>query len=167
MIPLMDINPTVAAALIGAAGTAFGALANIGYSRWDRSREWTSIPSQRFSALKGKWLGSGGDTWVEDGTPALEIEMEMEMTTTGKRLRGDGTVRAANFPPVRLLLDGGFYNQDLLQLNYASKDPVRKQAGVAMLRLSPGGDRLHGRYVGFSPARGCFVIGSLTLARQP
>jgi hypothetical protein len=62
---------------------------------------------------------------------------------------------------ITLTMTGGFYDDDYLQFTYRSKDPIRKQMGVLVLRLSEVPDTLSGHYAGFSPLRGKFVVGTV------
>jgi hypothetical protein len=65
-----------------------------------------------------------------------------DISAQGRRISGEATVEAQGWPSTRVVLEGGFSKEDLLQLNYDSTDPKRKQDGVFMLRLYPDGVEL-------------------------
>ena len=65
-----------------------------------------------------------------------------------------------------LVLTGKFYNDEYVQLMYRNEDRLRRQLGVAVLRLDPLGVNLIVHYAGYSPTRNTFVMGRLDLKRQ-
>ena len=123
------------------------------------------VPDRR-SALLGKWHGSGEDTWVENGTPTLSVDVQAEFWINAAAVTGHFTLGILEHPEVPLIeLDvrGRFYDNSLIQTFYESSDPVRRQVGVALLHLFGDGITLEVRYSAFSPMRNCLTTGVIRL----
>ena len=72
---------------------------------------------------------------------------------------------ASGHGSVDVTLEGGFYNDDFLQLTYRGTDRRRRQLGVVVFELSDEADKLSGHFAGFSPVRHTFVVGKLELMK--
>lgn len=155
-------------ALIGAGGTIIGATVPI-VAGWVRERNVSLLPivTDRQRSIAGDWKGIGGDQFVENGKPAVKLEATFSLRISGRTIIADTVVTAYTPSEIssRLSMKGGFFNENLIQLVYKSKDGTRVQCGVVLLELTASGDRLHGHYAGFSPARECLIVGQFALTK--
>lgn len=161
------VDETIVTALIGAGGTAVGAIlgatipAVLNASR--EKKRLGQVNDSRRTAIVGFWRGEGSDCYVEGDGNFLEFELQAQFREESKQIIGEAILSSTTDRNVALVLSGGFYDDYFLQFTYKSKDPIRKQLGVIVLRLSDLGDRLDGHYAGLSPIRGKFIMGRVTL----
>jgi len=85
--------------------------------------------------VRGVWEGQASDFYVEDGMPGVEFDARINFEVKGRKVTGVLTI-GANNTNVDLVLDGGFYNDDYIQLTYRSVSHERRQLGVIVLKLS-------------------------------
>ena len=158
---------TIWAALIAAAGTIAGAAVPV-LAQWRRDRHVPFFPiiSDRQRAVAGAWEGVGGDDFVENGQPPVQLKARFTIKLSGSRILADCIVTAESLNSSNhLSMEGGFFNQNLIQLMYRSEDAARIQYGVVLLQLTAAGDCLKGNYAGFSPSRECLIAGRFDLRR--
>jgi hypothetical protein len=123
----------------------------------------------RRSAVNGHWHGRGEDIWVEAGTPPFSFELTAEFSINGSTVSGHFKMKVLekpNYPSVEIDLRGQFYDGNIIQTFYESTDPARRQAGVALLKLSGDGTCIQVRYSAFSPMRDCLTTGVLRLEKD-
>jgi hypothetical protein len=157
---------TIAAALIAAAGTILGSSIPVIYS-WYKDRETLApVSSVRQKAVAGRWQGPGTDVYVENATPPIDfiLTATFELSVT-RKIRGSAVLSAPGHSSVDVTLEGGFYNEDFLQLTYRGTDRRRRQLGVVVFELSDEAEKLTGHFAGFSPVRHTFVVGKLEMTR--
>jgi hypothetical protein len=124
--------------------------------------------SDRHKALIGSWHGKGADTWAENNLPLFSFEVTAQFRVDGLKVRGDFTIKGLESPThelVSLALQGKFYDDSIIQTSYEALASGRKQAGVALLRLSGDATTLYVCYSSFSPIRDRLVTGSLVLGK--
>jgi hypothetical protein len=157
-------------ALIGAGGTIVGAAVPV-VARWMRERNVPFVPivTDRQRSIAGEWRGTGGDLFVENGGPSIQLAATFSLRISGRSIIANALVTAE--VPVRIVnslsMKGGFFNENLIQLKYMSKDGGRIQYGVILLELTAAGNRLHGHYAGFSPTRECLIVGHFEMEKVP
>ena len=167
---LAYMTEAVLTALIGASGTVLGGVLGttipaVLKSKRDRDR-FTNVSHSRQSALVGEWGGSGNDSYVEGLGKLLAFTAQARFESKSKKLSAEVNLIAPDpSQNAALRLEGGFYDDDYVQFSYRSKNPIRKQMGVVVLKLSETGDSLAGHYAGFSPLRGRFVVGEIHLKK--
>jgi hypothetical protein len=125
--------------------------------------------SARHEALIGSWHGQGGDTWVENNAPLFSFEVTAEFRVDGSDVFGDFTIRvleSTHDEPVQLDLRGKFYDDSIIQTSYEATALGRKQAGVALLKLSGDTKKIYVRYSAFSPIRDCLIMGGILLEKN-
>jgi hypothetical protein len=123
----------------------------------------------RIGALIGSWRGQGGDAWVENSAPSFLFDVEATFEAHGLDISGHFKIRVrepSDPSSVGLALRGAFYDDDLIQTSYESIDEGRKQAGVALLKLSGDGMKIHALYSAFSPMRDCLIAGTIRLTKN-
>ena len=153
-------------ALIAAGATIIGATIPV-IAGWikERGGPFLGIASDRQRSVEGDWKGSGSDQFVENGKPPIDLEATFEIRLSGRRVTAEALVHVP--PPLdahsRLKMTGGFCTDDLIQLSYRSTDLARIQYGVVLLKLSESAEKLYGHYAGFSPSRGCLIVGRFEL----
>jgi hypothetical protein len=154
--------------LIAAGATIVGAAIPV-VAAWikERGGPFIRVATARQRSVVGDWKGSGSDQFVENGKPPIDIEATFTITLSGRRISADAMVSVP--PPLnlqnKLKMTGGFCNEDLIQLTYRSADSARVQYGVILFKLSDSADKLYGHYAGFSPTRGCLIVGQFQLFR--
>ncbi len=98
--------------------------------------------SERQMAIAGSWEGKPeecGDTWVENGSPVIAMEMQLEISLRNRNIVGSIVVTPVPleaYHPVTLTANGEFYSDDIFELIYRSR--VRKQS-----RRSRAGELRH------------------------
>lgn len=121
----------------------------------------------RMRGVLGVWTGKIADQFVADGTANKDGDLTITVKTKGRKLDMEITLTTTldgKAVSVSLAGDGGFFNEDIIQFTYQSKEG-RKQFGVAVLSLSGAGTNLDGHYAGLSPTRDCFVTGAVHLTK--
>ena len=100
--------------------------------------------------------------------PPIQLIASFSIRLSGRKVLGEANVTAPTLGQLqnKLVLTGGFCNENLIQLSYRSADPARVQYGVVLFRLSDSADQLAGNYAGFSPLRGCLIVGKFDLTRR-
>jgi hypothetical protein len=173
----MQVSDPVLASTIGALGALSGAsltaTATFLTNRTKEDRRFSK--SSRESAIKGTWVGEGHDFFTEETKEKFGFSLRLELDLKGRRVVGEGRLeiiegsqsvlapRSNDRRPPVLVLNGGFFDDNYIQLTYQSNDPTRQQMGVIMFRLSGGGQTVKGHYAGYSPMRETFVVGSVEL----
>jgi hypothetical protein len=163
----MPNSPSLIGPIIGAVGVIIGAIIAaippfLAYI--DSTKRY--YKSSRESAINGVWTGKGEDFFVEKvgnkEAPLAGFELTLNLKMKRRRIAGRGEL---NDQRSLLTVDGGFQGEDYFQLKYRNEDPQIRQIGVIVFRLSALGDSLEGFYAGYSPTRGIFVVGSVSLKR--
>ncbi len=162
---------TIITALIGAGGTIIGATVPlvVGWIR-ERNAPFLPIVTDRQKSIAGEWKGTGGDLFVDDDQkPKIQMQATFSIRISGRSITADTVVTADSPAQIsnRLSMKGGFFNENLIQLMYKSKDGAKIQYGVVLLELSASGNRLHGNYAGFSPLRECLIVGHFDMTKIP
>jgi hypothetical protein len=138
-------------------------------TEWYLNREfYHRVNIRRRKAFIGTWFGNGDDFYVQNGEASSPLVITLRLKSKWRRVRGQVEIVSKKKPHVNTLLecDGAFYNDDVAQLTYRSKDRSRKQMGVAVVNLSSDSNSLLVHYAGFSPTRNTFVAGKMNLKRE-
>jgi hypothetical protein len=153
--------------LIAAAATVTGATIPIASKWFESSGALLRVTTKRQRSIAGKWNGTGRDVYAEKGAPLINMDVRFDIHLRFKKVTAEGEiqVRDPSLPPIKLIMEGGFCNPDLIQFTYRSADPKRIQSGVILLKLSEDADVITGHYAGFSPTRGCLLMGELRVSR--
>jgi hypothetical protein len=158
---------SVVTALIGAGGTVLGACINQAAALWKERSGARSLPTRLAACIPGTWSGIGGELIAGDDRPRESFSVMVKFSVKRARLLGDATLTAPDLAmPQFLDVAGDFYDQDIAQLRYWSRDDKRKQPGVLLLSLNASGTKLAGYYAGFSPTRNIFVAGHIEVQKQ-
>lgn len=123
--------------------------------------------SERQRAVVGFWTGRGQDIYVETAKDKVAFDLNFEFSFNQSQILGTVEVIPLNVngsESVKLSLNGEFYNDDLFEMIYRSR--VRKQYGAMVVRISDEPNILDGHYAGFSPTRGCFIMGDFKVTRH-
>jgi hypothetical protein len=125
--------------------------------------------STDYISLTGKWSGTGQDLYAErKDEPLFRFDVTMEINTECIPIEASAILKFRRSPDRvdHLSLTGSFFNDEYIQMMYRSSDRKRRQFGVAILRVSPNGERITCHYAGFSPMRNMFVAGRIELGRE-
>ncbi len=118
--------------------------------------------------MSGKWSGT---TTQESGNfSALALPIVLRTVASRKTVKGEFRVqypRSEDIPARddEFVCQGGFFHDRFLQLNYLSRNDGRIQFGSAILELSPSGETLQGKYIGYGAFSREIVTGNLQLRR--
>src|SRR4051812_8712556 len=120
------------------------------------------------ASIAGVWEGGGTDVYTEDGSPKLDMNITVDIKPGSDPVIGTAELSSLSNPPTKaeLVLTGNYYNDEYIQFLYQNRDRTLRQLGVAVVQLSPLGNRLRAHYAGFSPLRNTFVAGKLIVERR-
>jgi hypothetical protein len=149
--------PGIVTALVGAAAAAiFRFLIEIAQQ-----------PSRERREIEGRWIGTGVDIYVEDGSPPLRFDFQISFRAGWRDIAATAYVSLENGNNIAdsLVLRGRFHGDSILLMNYRNKSNGI-QLGVAVFRMSQQGSVLKAVYSGVSPRRSTFISGTISLTRE-
>jgi hypothetical protein len=159
----------IAAAIITVAGGFFASIGTLAVTRAMEQRHLEVISPSRRDGLIGKWEG----VVHQDGEPGqkpLDFPLNVTIEKVGRKVvKGTShfSLIVENEAPrgADLSLYGGFIPDRFLTLNYMNKEKAQ-QFGYLILELSPDGNQLEGRFVGYGPRAKKLVHGTVELMHQ-
>ena len=141
--------------LLPIASGLFGA----GVKNWVENRRLFKLSKGR--DVRGRWTGELKYLSPRWDKESIEIEFHRNSllhALNPKLIKG--RIRSPRRPNEDLLLQGGFYQEDQMMLDYRSAQPARKQFGSVLLHLNSEARQLSGNFIGYFDGA---ITGSLTL----
>ncbi|MEL6554070.1 MAG: hypothetical protein AAFQ63_11490 [Cyanobacteria bacterium J06621_11] len=163
------MDPTIVAAVIGGVCTVVGPVTVFLVTRHVDNRDKNIMPLGRRAVMTGQWHGT---TTPESGNySSIELSVILRAIANRKTIKGEFRVQYPDYENSPAQADefsfqGGFLHDRFLQLDYISKAEGRIQFGSIILELSPSGEALVGRYVGYGAFSKQVVAGRVELKRS-
>ena len=160
--------PVVVAALIAGGVAMTSPIITFIVTKAYEKRFLERMPKGRQKALTGKWSGVGYQEIGPDGQP-LDAKLSLDLIANGKTVTGTGDytfrLRGTDYH-IRIVLDGGFFHDRFLKLDYKNADNTAVQFGAIITELSSEGRTLRGYYVGYGAISERPVCGTLEVQKQ-
>jgi|GEM_PF-3127108 len=152
-------------ALIGAAGTIFGALIGVFVKLFFEDGARYRISKDRRAALTGKWEGRIANLEVPDDSPSLfSAHMSCTFVAYRKKVKGSGRFELQG-TTYQLTLKGYLSDQKYVHLEYTHSTPVYA-FGYMLLTLSNHGTSMAGKAVGYGAFSGKIIVGTVELKKR-
>lgn len=92
--------------------------------------------------------------------------MDFYLKTDGRLVNGEGKFRWGK--EIKLQIKGGFIDGDenYLKLEYSDTNPLVLRYGTIIFNLTPDGEALEGRFVGYAPEPRKLIYGKIDLTKQ-
>lgn len=149
----------IAKAIIAAIATILSSVLTLLIKEYFERRRFNKIGSEIRDAVYGKWTGQihqalNGDKRI------FETQLELKVSSAGV-ITGKAEVPHPNKNGVYYLsLDGGFYSERFLKINYENSNKAILQFGTFVFMLSPNADKLTGHFVGYGNISEAVIAGS-------
>lgn len=145
------MDTTIVVAIIGSITTVLSPIITFLFIRYIDNLDKKSISSRdRHTLMASQWQGE-----IDFGLDDLSsVPIVGNFSATRKTITGQFYVRYPDLPTTSSYKDeftfqGGFLYERFLRLNYASKNKHRIQFGSIILELSPSGETMSGKFVGY------------------
>lgn len=158
------MNETYVVAIIGAVATIAGPFATWGLSTWYSNRSKLTLAMSRRRAVAGEWRGMVRQANDENTEYNIGLVLEVGRKVISGTMsfhKGDSGV----FKPCDFTVEGGFYHDQFLRLNYVPRDSNTIQFGSIVLCMAHNGKEMDGYLVGFGKTSGSIVSAAVTLAK--
>src|ERR1700744_2878350 len=133
-------------AVFGVVGTVVGAIVSTFLKSYLEKADLSFSRTKKRYALNGVWRGNAIQN--EDPLIAGPYSIELDLNSSAGKIMGKARVDDPN-ESIILTVNGKFKEEGLLKLDYENKDKTVLQFGTFILKLSPGGKKLTGRFIGF------------------
>jgi hypothetical protein len=141
-----------------------GLTAGAGWAAKKVKEEWKyRLPSRSFRRnIHGNWSGQVTGSFKDK---PFAFPINLHLRPSWRATIGDGEL-TANAIAGSFKIKGGLFSREFLKLEYWSMDAGRTQFGTIVLRLTPSGNRLSGRFVGYGAFSETVVDGQITLDKR-
>lgn len=123
-----------------------------------------SSSKERLQKLQGKWYGF---LEQEFNGQLVKFDGETSFTSKGKQIVGEIKMNDERGEKMRLVLDRGIFDGDILKCDYRNECPGVHQKGTCFGRMNAKGDEIHGKFVGYSPSQEKIITGDFSLKDDP
>lgn len=160
------MDPAIIAAIIGGVCAVLGPIVTLLITRYLDNRDKLTMSTGRKAIISGQWKGKISQ--VNDRAGAAPITVKF--IAKRKKVYGltliqypsDGHKAAYD---AEFEFEGGFLYESYLRLDYVSKTRHRIQFGAIVLELSPTGEKLSGKFVGYGAFSKDIISGHVELER--
>lgn len=143
------MDSTIIAAIIGALSTVGAAVGTLVFTRLGDNMSFTPTNVRQIT-LVGQWEGI---VHQQGSADPYDLRIAITLKSTRRAIRGEGTVHGATQNQVitqPIVIIGKFVHDRFLKIEYEMRDhPGVIQFGFSLLELSPDGQTLDGRFLGF------------------
>lgn len=160
------MDPAIIAAIIGSIFAVLGPIITLLITRYLDDRDKLTMSTGRQAIISGQWKGTLNQVDGRSGVAPITVNFVAKR----KKIYGStitqwpgGTDRAAY--DTEYTFEGGFLYERYLRVDYVSKKRHRIQFGVIVLELSPTGETLSGKFVGYGAFSEDIISGYIELER--
>ena len=173
------MSPVIVAATVGGIFTLLSPMVTlfikkrIENSEYKRPKvsepEKISLTSERFNAITGIWKGSmhqpkGPSNDISRDRIPLDFDLEVTFRTKGKLVKGVARYLYDN-REVKLLLEGGFIDKNVIKLDYHDADKTVTRYGTVFLYFSGTAQELYGHFLGYAAELNNLTYGDFKLEK--
>lgn len=119
---------------------------------------------ERINHLEGKWFGQFKQFVGKDVYRDLEVISDLSIK--GKKVSGKAVYIFVDGKYTELKLYNGSFNGHILKIEYEGNLGVFHR-GSMILEMNPNGDKLNGRFIGYSPNFKQIIGGDISMGKQP
>ena len=152
--------------LIIAVATLLAPILGVFISKWLQEKDFKTISRTRQIALIGVWEGLLKQEVGPEGP--CEHKLRLTIKVSSKKIFGEISFEKTakkEVSVIKMVFSGGFLYDRFLQFNYKNTKSTIVQFGSAILELSPKGDKLKGRVVGYGATTEKIVYGGVELTK--
>lgn len=154
------MDSTIIAAIIGGISTIGASIVTFAITRIFNDDSLPITRSVHQISLTGSWEGTVHQDIGPGGAP-VDASSHLTLNSTRRAVRGESVLTWPQRKPQHLSLVGKFVYARFVRLEYeVSSEPEAVQFGFILGELSPDGQVLEGRYLGFGAATRNLVWGT-------
>jgi hypothetical protein len=151
-------------ALIGFIGTVSAPVITLTVKSWHEQRQYPVPAEKRLNYLVGSWKGEFSQK--DDKGDSIVTETTVTIDNEGRIIGGQAQFTSFAERPTRLRLYNGVYDGKLLKLEYENEQGHVFQKGSIIGEMTPYGDTINGKFVGYSPELGRIVNGEIKFSKE-
>lgn len=160
------MDSTIIAAVIGGVFTVGASFGTFAITRIADSTAFPRTKNVHQLSLTGFWEGTVHQAQGPEGVPA-DAPSSLTLTSTHRAIRGESILSWPHRKPQHLSLAGKFVYARFVRLEYEVRnEPEAVQFGYILGELSPDGQSLDGRFLGFGAASRNLVWGTFHYQKQ-
>jgi hypothetical protein len=156
------MSPQVSAAIVSGLFTVGGALITFFVTKFFEQRHLLPIAGDRRKSLVGHWKGKISQPNVGD------YDLEMNLNVTKNKVSGLarlGYVEDGKPHSIPLSLEGGFFYDRFLKVDYKNTDSAKIQFGSITLHVSSTSNSMNGKFSGYGSISEAVVGGDILLEK--
>lgn len=155
------MQTTIIVAIIGGFCTILSPILTLLFKSYLENRQFISLSANRRKAIYGLWKGKTIQNRGPQGQP-IEAELTLNLMPKKRLVKGEAEVRWQQIT-MRINVEGGFYNDFFIRLNYHSADEAQLNFGVLFLKLSANSKILKGKLIGYGSESEALIDGETVL----
>ncbi|SRR6266567_2651419 len=154
------MDTTIIASIIGGVFTIGASIGTFAITRLFDGNSLPVTKNVRQISLTGSWEGTIHQEAGPNGTP-IDSSARMRVKSTRRTVRGECIIAWPDREPQHVSLVGKFVYAQFLRMEYeVNNEPEAVQFGFILAELSPNGQILEGRFLGFGAASRNLVGGT-------
>ena len=123
-----------------------------------KSRNLPKYPQERLNRLKGTWKSYFSQKVLDK---EIEVEIIVSLKNKGKYIVGSATYKDEQKQKNYLVLYNGIFDGNILKIEYKNKEAYIFQRGTIIVKMDDAGNKLTGKFVGYSPQLGIIISGKV------
>ena len=127
------------------------------------SRSYPKADKIRINCLNGTWVGKFKQYISEN--EYKEIEINAELKRRMRKVSGKATYDFLDGKATKLSLYDGLFDGSILKIQYVGNLGVFHKGSI-ILEMNPNGDKLIGKFIGYSPNYKMIINGDINMVKK-
>lgn len=130
-------------------------------------KRYPKSPNERLNKIiSSTWKGNFRQLSPNDNTTIIEQRLDVQFSKKGRKIIGEASFISIRDEKTTFSIMNGKFDGNILKVEYENKNKGIFQNGSMVFKLNDYGDKLTGKFVGYSPASNNIISGEATVTNK-